>query len=274
MEVTKHLAALAQADPAARRAALEAVLAAEGLTFEVQEGEESEKTPKAPRNYYVWPDRDERPCPLFCAHYDAWPGSTGANDNAAALCILIALAVTLRQKGVRAAFAFFDGEEAGHTGARMFEATRSREFSVLVNLDVCGYGDTITVYPKGGQRRPAAAVFVDKARMKAHNARLVGFIPEGDDVCFSTSRQPVLAMAIMPKWDTKFLDAAAGHGGSFFGLPPELRMALGEMEVMSTMHGGFKDKVDWVQPRAMQQVYDYLLDAMSAPSSGKRFGVF
>lgn len=272
LDLLKHLAALAQPELAARRAALEAALIEEGLNFKVQQGTESEKTPIPARNYLVYP-ASQAPCPLLCAHYDAFPGSPGANDNAAACCILIALARTLLERRVSAAFAFLDGEETGHTGAKLFEAERGREFSVLVNLDVCGYGDTIALYPKGGERKPAASVFCEKGRLAAHGAKLVHFIPEGDEVCFPSRRQPVFSLCVMPMWDTKYLDAIARHGGGLLGRPPEVQMMLGDMEVASTMHGGYRDKVEFVQPQAMEQVYGYLLDALTAtPRKAGRLG--
>ena len=273
MELQTHLAALAQPDAAARRAALEAAFAAEGLVPELQTEEADETHPDPACNYLLFPESDA-PCPLLCAHYDGHPGSPGANDNAAAVCILLALAKATREQGIPVGFAFLDGEEKGHTGAKLFEAARTREFSVVVNLDVCGYGDTLALYAKGGEKKPAAAVFCDKKRLAAHHGRMVRYLPEGDECCFPSRRQPVLSLAVMPQWDTKFLDAIAAHGGGFLGRPPEMQMMLGEMEVMSTMHGGFRDKVQWVQPAAMQQVYDYLLDALTAPPPAKRFGLF
>ena len=84
MEIEKHLAELAQADPQARRTALENALTAEGLTPEIQECEADERR-KAARNYLLYTADKDAKGPLFCAHYDAHPGSTGANDNAAAV---------------------------------------------------------------------------------------------------------------------------------------------------------------------------------------------
>lgn len=267
------LAQLAQRDPDERRAALEALLTAEGLAFTVQECEADEKR-KAARNYLLEPTV-ETPCPLLCAHYDAHPGSVGANDNAAALCILVALAKALRSKGIPAGFAFLDGEECGHSGAKLLESERTRAYSIVVNLDMCGYGDTLAVYARGTEHKPAARPFCSKERLEAHNGLLVKYLPEGDDICFSTRRQPVLSMAIMPRWDTKYLDAMAAQGSGLLGRTPEFKMMLGQMEVASTMHGGFRDAVKWVQPEAMRQVYDYLLDALSAPPAPpKRFGLF
>lgn len=267
----EHLSKLAQPELSARRAALEELLTAEGLSWTVQECEADEKR-KAARNYLL-PAGDG--APLLCAHYDAHPGSVGANDNAAALCILIALAKELRRRGVPAAFAFLDGEEIGHSGAKLYEAERTGAHSLVVNLDMCGYGDTLAVYARGSEKKPAARPFCDKKRLADHNGRLVKYLPEGDDVCFSTRRQPVLSVAVMPKWDTKYLDAMAAQGSGLLGRTPEFKMMLGQMEVASTMHGGFRDAVKWVQPEAMQQVYDYLLDALCAPPApAKRFGLF
>ena len=135
MEIEKHLAELAQADPQARRTALENALTAEGLTPEIQECEADERR-KAARNYLLYTADKDAKGPLFCAHYDAHPGSTGANDNAAAVCILIALAKELQQRKIPATIAFFDGEESGHSGAKLFEDGRKREVSCVVNLDI------------------------------------------------------------------------------------------------------------------------------------------
>ena len=274
MQIEKHLAELAQADPQQRRAALEAVLAAEGLTPEIQEREADEKN-KAARNYLLYTAGEQAAGPLLCAHYDAHPGSTGANDNAAAVCILIELARELQQRGVPATIAFFDGEESGHSGAKLFEDGRTREVSCVVNLDMCGYGDTIAVYARGSEKRAGARPFCDKQRLKNHNALLVPYMPEGDNVCFSTRRQPVVSIAVMPRWDTKYLTAMAAQGSGLLGRTPEFKQMLGQMEVAATMHGGYKDAVKWVEPEAMQKLHDYLLEAMTAPVPPKKlFGIF
>ena len=63
-------------------------------------------------------------------------------------------------------------------------------------------------------------------------------------------------------------------GAILLGRSPEFKMMLGEMEVASTMHGGFRDAIKWVQPEAMQMLYDYLLDAITTPPPAKKlFGI-
>ena len=138
-------------------------------------------------------------------------GSTGANDNAAAVCILIALAKELQQRKIPATIAFFDGEESGHSGAKLFEDGRKREVSCVVNLDMCGYGDTIAVYARGSENRAGARTFCAKERLDAHHGELVKYMPEGDNVCFTTRRQPVVSIAVMPRWDTCLLYTSWGQ---------------------------------------------------------------
>ena len=98
MEMKRHLETLAQKDPDLRRQALADVLDAEGLSYCLQEDGPNFKNPRGTVNYILDPWQDA-PSLLFCAHYDAVPGSFGANDNAAALCILIDLAKDLKEKG-------------------------------------------------------------------------------------------------------------------------------------------------------------------------------
>lgn len=273
--IDQYLSTLAVADRDARRAALEDALTREGFVPALQEEEETEQNPRPARNYLIFPE-DSDPFPLFCAHYDCYPGGVGANDNAAAVCVLISLAKALQEKQVRAGFAFFDGEEDGYRGAKLFKSLRGGlVLSAVINLDICGYGDTIAVRSKGNPKKDGARAFCDTKRLEAHSGKLVKFLPESDDICFTARQQPVLSVAVMPKWDLKYLNALATYNNSFLGKPPEFNMILGQLEVVTTMHGAFRDGLKWVQPEAMQQVYDYLLDAATAsPEQGKRLGLF
>lgn len=40
---------------------------------------------------------------------------------------------------------------------------------------------------------------------------------------------------------------------------------MAQLEIMSTLHGGVRDKVECVQDSAMQLAYDFVLDALTAP---------
>ncbi len=280
--IFSYLTKIAQKDPDARRSAVEDVLEKEKISYTLQEDAASEKFPRGIRNY-IFHTGGESDLPkkgenLFCAHYDAVPGSYGANDNAAAVCILLALYRKFREKNVSASFALFDLEESGHEGAKLYRDIM-KEGKVAVpalalNLDVCGYGDSIVICGKDHERKPAARPFVSKEVLKRHNAQLMHYLPESDDIILRRAGIPSLSIAIVPRWDVQYLRALGASGGGLLGRTPEFRMIEGEMEVSTTMHGGYRDDPKWIQPKAMQHVFDYLADAQENPSAGTKFWSF
>lgn len=257
-----HLERLCQKDPEARRRALEDVLTAEGLEWQIQRQEPSFQLPMGVTNYLLPSSEAEL---LFCAHYDSMLGSFGANDNAAAVCILIALACELRSRHIPAHFAFFDGEESGRAGSRYYAQTLDRsKVRGILNLDLCGYGDTIAICGRGYEKKSPLKLFCQKELLKKYRAQVVAYLPDGDDVSFVGMRIPVLSLSVVPRWDVQYLKALAGFKGSFLGKPPEYTMILGQMEISTTMHGGFRDEPKWVQPEAAKTVYQYLLEAINS----------
>lgn len=260
--LTLHLETLASRDPDGRRLALEQVLEKECIPFTPQEEPPSVKVPRGTRNYLVEPadSGSQKPCLLFCAHYDATPGSPGVNDNAASLCILITLARTLRQERIPARFAFFDGEETGFSGSRLYVSRLDRQtISGVVNLDMCGYGDSLVICGKGHERSALFRPFCRKAFLEPFSGQVVRFLPKGDESSFARTRIPALSIAMVPRWVIAYLKALATYGEGFLGRPPEFEMMLGQMEVVTTMHGGFRDGLEWIQTEAMENVYKYVL---------------
>lgn len=259
-----HLEALADKDPEGRRLALEQVLKEEGIPFTVQEEPPSVKVPRGTRNYLAEPAVSGEagggnPCLLFCAHYDAAAGSLGVNDNAASVCILVTLAKALAGEGLAAKFAFFDGEETGFSGSRFYVSQLDRQtLAGVINLDMCGYGDSLVICGKGHERSSVFRPFCRKAFLEPYSGQVVRFLPKGDESSFARTRIPVLSIAMVPRWDIAYLKALATYGEGFLGRPPEFEMMLGQMEVVTTMHGGFRDGLEWIQPEAMENVYRYL----------------
>ena len=274
--IDEYLAELAVPDPNERRLSLCSILTRNGLDYTVQSIEPSEEKPHGIENYLVeiGPIGDSHL--LFCAHYDAYPASCGANDNAAAVCILIELAKEIQEKGdISATFAFFDGEESKHLGSKLYASELDRDrISAVINLDICGYGDTITVYSHGSTDKAPIRNFCNKALLLRHNGQLVKYLPESDDIAFNGMHLPTLNLAIMPKWDTHNLRTLATYNDNILGKPPEFEMIVGQMEVITTMHGSFRDKVSIVQPEAMQQVYNYLFDSITSPLLEKKRFLF
>ncbi len=260
LPIHRHLRALAQRDPLLRRQAVEDTLAQEGVACEIQQEEPSFENPNGIRNYLF--RTGDRPGLLYCAHYDSLPGSPGANDNAASLCILIDLARTFREEGISASFAFFDGEENKQAGSRFYVSSLDREqVTGAVNLDLCGYGDTLAVCGRGHERKPALRPLCARERLKRYHGQLLSWLPPSDDRSFSGLRLPTLSIAMVPYWDIQYLKALSRLGSGLLGRPPEYDLVFGQMEIASTMHGGFRDSVEWVAPEAMERVYAYLLES-------------
>ncbi|MEG0897600.1 MAG: M28 family peptidase [Ruthenibacterium sp.] len=265
VDFTKMLTLLACKDADARRAAMEEALRLSALQYTVQTDAENTKMLHPAQNFLVKIGDAAQPCLLFCAHYDALPGSLGANDNAAAVCILLALARTLSARGQTAEFAFFDAEESGRGGSKLYVRELAKgSVTGVINLDLCGYGDTLVILDKGHAKKKALRPFCGKDILQKHTAQLVKYLPESDDASFRGTQLPSMSLAIVPRWDIQYLNALSTYGGGFLGRPPEFEMMIGQMEVTTTMHGSFRDTLEAVQPDAMQRVYNYLLDACTA----------
>ncbi len=87
---------------------------------------------------------------VLCAHHDAVPGSPGANDNAAAVGILLALLERISPAvpaGLRVRFLFTACEELDYLGAREYVGTVGVEgVAGVLSLELCGIGDSLVVW--------------------------------------------------------------------------------------------------------------------------------
>lgn len=268
MNLKQDLVLLAQKDPDERRAALRALLDERGFSYVVQEEAPGPNVPRGLVNYIVNPNIEE-PHLLFCAHHDAVLGSFGANDNAASICILLKLAETLAEKKIPAEFAFFDAEENRCAGSKLYVSKMKRErITGVINLDICGFGDTIAVAARGGNKAPLRNLCSPQF-LKRHNGHLLKRLPKSDDASFSGTHLPTASVAIVPRWDIQFLKTLAAYGDGFLGRPPEYELILGQMEVTTTMHGGYRDTPEWVEEEAMERVYNYVLEAVTTPPKAR-----
>lgn len=272
-------AQLAQPELSARREAVLHLLSRAGLSHEVQTASAKPDTggfalfaqpaPKAEvevQNIIVRPVEIAGPKLVIGAHYDAFPGSPGANDNASGMAVLLALAQELSRSGCDKAVevVFFDAEESGRAGSIAYLAEcSSEEVAGMVNLDVCGYGDTLCV--RCMKKTPLLRNFTDKARLRRFDGEEVCYLPDSDDKTFTKAHIPALSVAMLPRWDSAILPALKDYANGFLGIPPELCEQVASMEIMSTLHGGPRDNPSYLSEAAMRRVLDFLLDALNAP---------
>jgi Zn-dependent M28 family amino/carboxypeptidase len=110
---------------------------------------------------------------LFSAHYDVVKGSPGANDNASGVAILLGLCSQLSKAPEPARIVFFDREETwfrtpllklGLLGSLCYVwKTNLRNVAAVYNLEFCGQGDFLGIWPIKGKEIDLAAVKQVKA---------------------------------------------------------------------------------------------------------------
>mgnify|MGYP006956595891 CR=1 FL=1 len=100
---------------------------------------------------------------------------------------------------------------------------------------------------------------VRKSFLNPTEGQLLKYLPKSDDSSFRGLHLPVLSLAAVPLWDIQYLKALASYGEGLLGRPPEFEMILGQMEVISTMHGGYRDTPEWVSSDTMNQIYTIFL---------------
>lgn len=278
MDRQQRIIALSQKDMNSRKEALENILNDAGLVFTTQKEESSYNNPLGICNYIIDLANDT-PALLFSAHFDAVAGSTGANDNAASVCILIDLALHFKELSIPARFVFFDGEENKCAGSKFFVDNFDRSLITgAINLDLCGFGDTITIYTHNKKTANSTAIepFLNKSILTKYNVQLVNYLPKSDDYTLSSAKIPTLGISVMPHFDVAFLKPLSSYDNGIIGKPPEYALMIDQMEVSTTMHGGYRDDPKWLEDSSMDNVYNYLVNAISTPveKSQKRFGFF
>ena len=160
---------LCQPTDAQRAEALKAELAARNVAYECLED-----------MAVVVPAKTEKAV-VLCAHFDVVPGSFGYNDNGMSLVTIRSVLGRLPEV---AEVVFTNGEERGFLGARYYCNYNRRRLFGCVNLDVCGFGDTVYCDPMGsGVELPGSKT---------------GSMPINDGWVFSGQRIPALTLSTGP----------------------------------------------------------------------------
>ena len=112
------------------------------------------------RHFFIAPPPPEeeflrRRRTILVAHYDRYPGSPGANDNSAAIFILIETAINLKKDKISNWLIIFTDKEELNGGDDIRDqgayslATGLKEAGIenarIFNFDACGTGDTLVI---------------------------------------------------------------------------------------------------------------------------------
>jgi hypothetical protein len=190
-------------DNDARQAALARYLTERGIPFSTHRFDTFEGRGE---NFSVDVGAGDRVLVLI-AHHDAVPGSPGANDNAAAVGILLHLmagAARLVPPSLRVRFLFPACEELGYLGARAYvrEVPLTGIVGVL-SLELCGIGDSLAVWDVGEESpflRNVAGSLEATGLRRDESWHQVGRIPVfgSDHRAFAAAGVPAYGISVAP----------------------------------------------------------------------------
>ncbi len=144
---------------------------------------------------------------VLIAHHDAVPGSPGANDNAAAVGILLHLLEQLGSRvppGLRVRLLFTAAEELGYLGARAYvRDTPLADVVGVLSLELCGIGDTLAIWDAADDSvflRRATGVLDGLGLRRDDSYHVVGRIPVfgSDHRAFAAAGLAAYGLTIVP----------------------------------------------------------------------------
>jgi hypothetical protein len=170
----------------------------------------------------AFPFRGQRPA-ILTAHYDRVEGSPGANDNSAAVFMLLIAAARLGLRGIDRWIIIFTDKEELKAGEGIREqgafslAEKLRAWNVggarVFNFDACGTGEAIIISSTSDYLTKSDCPLVHKTRLRLHGLRsyaldtahrlhldrvFIAPTPFSDDAGFLRAGFPALTITMLP----------------------------------------------------------------------------
>lgn len=197
---------------------------------------------------------------VLAAHHDAVPGSPGANDNAASIGILLALATRLvadPPRRLRVRLAFFDGEERAMLGSRAHVRRADLGAVVgVVSLELCGIGDALALWDvtPAIEASPLIGTWIDAVEGLGYRRddtyHLAGPVPffGSDHRPFADRGVPGVGLTAVPRASLEPLRAFIYGGVRGVLVPPARRPPP-----FTTYHTA-ADRPETLEPAALERV--------------------
>jgi hypothetical protein len=151
---------------------------------------------------------------LLIAHHDAVAGSPGANDNAAAVGLLLHLLPRLRVPGrLRVRLLFTACEEVGYLGARAWVRDHAPgDLAGVLSLELCGVGDSVAIWDAGEDGpflRQVRGALEGLGLRRDESYHVVGRIPlfGSDHRAFAAAGVPAYGLTVIPAAEAEALRA-------------------------------------------------------------------
>jgi hypothetical protein len=187
------------------------------------------------------------------AHFDAWEGSPGANDNGSGVAVLLELVKELKKQPMKCTvdLCFFDQEEQGLLGSQFYiqRVVDRKDHYGMINLDVEGTGEEVFVGPVGGGDDEFLMPLVRKtARQTQLPYQERAFYPNSDHVAFVNAKLENISISVVPKGDSELLSKMMKGGGRLDPKNPP--------KVMRVMHTP-NDRSSEMTPGALKMSFTF-----------------
>ena len=187
------------------------------------------------------------------AHYDAVPGSPGANDDGSGVAVVLGLVQSLNNVAWNYSvdFCFFDREEDGLFGSAAYvrQFTDRRTHLAMINLDVEGTGEEVYVGPVGGGDDDLLMPLVRQAASETKfSLKEDPLYPGSDHESFASEKLENISISVVPKGDAELLSEMVKN---------RWRVAPGRLpKVMRVMHTS-EDSSREMTPEALYTSYEF-----------------
>ncbi len=255
----KYVERIAKIDQLERKQAIIDLLNGMGVPFELQSarvGDHCVENILVSRN-----PSDARL--VIGAHYDSVDNSTGANDDASGCSVLLHLIDRLRDCRHSVDFVFFDREECVDHGSEAYlDLVGKERIAAMINLDMCGHGDSIVVSDKGNVGSKAFCGVLDTEMLEKHTVTTVGFLPNGDDDRFAACEIPNISVCTLYGPDIEFFQYLSRQIQEGKPLTEEDEKQFLSLDVVSTMHLGENDRIASCCQLCIDKVTEWLADGL------------
>lgn len=200
------------------------------------------------------------------AHYDNVEGSIAAVDNASGVSVLLRLIFAVYDSTDRAIdFVFFDREEYDDRGSEAYvESVGKDNIIAMLNLDPCGYGNTIAVHKMySGNDELLDKLFNEKLCLE-FPVKMVDFMPNGDHMTFYGNNIKTVTVSTVSNELAECFDKIAvycsfNNGYSGDTIPQKLIDEFMGSYDMTTFHNGKNDTIETVSQKIMDSLVQYLI---------------
>lgn len=248
-----YLSLVAQKDADARRQGVLTALEEIRVDYTLQS---SNQNGQAIETIRVPMHQDEMPYILLGVHYDGVGGGEGANKNAAAVAITLGILRVFyfirrtKARPLPLEFVFFDGHHQDMAGSHAYAAqVDTQQIHMMINLDMCGVGDTVLVASGAHVTGSAAEKAVRRLETSPYypTMRMMALLPPGDHLPFEAKKVPTVTISIVPEEDIVPMVglAVALHNEEQVAVLPS---------IYEVVHNPALDTVAHVQVDAMRQV--------------------